>query len=240
MTEETGLRERKKQRTRQALSDTAVELFLKRGFDQVSVADVAAAVEVSKPTLFRYFPAKEDLALYRIADHQGEAARVVTGRPAGRSPLAALRTHFHERLDAHDPVTGLNDNATVRAFNDMLYTTPSLLARLIRYADRDEELLAEALAAAGGGRRADGGAGGRADHHGPPAPRPGELAQAGRGAADRRCAAGGAPRRGPGVRLAGGGAGDGVRPLGAPAPRPFPGDPAYSCGSTPARRSPYA
>ncbi|KJY41511.1 TetR family transcriptional regulator [Streptomyces sp. NRRL B-1568] len=151
MTEETGLRERKKQRTRQALADTAIELFLKRGFDQVSVADVAAAVEVSKPTLFRYFPAKEDLALYRIADHQGEAARVVTGRPAGCSPLAALRTHFHERLDAHDPVTGLNDNATVRAFNDMLYTTPSLLARLIRYADRDEELLAEALAAAGGG-----------------------------------------------------------------------------------------
>ncbi|MFI9205432.1 TetR/AcrR family transcriptional regulator [Streptomyces sp. NPDC053048] len=148
--DEPGLRERKKQRTRQALSDTAIELFLKRGFDQVSVADVAAAVEVSKPTLFRYFPAKEDLALHRIADHQGEAARVVSGRPAGQSPLDALRAHFHERLDAHDPVTGLTDNATVRAFNDMLYTTPSLLARLVRYADRDEEMLAGALEPAGG------------------------------------------------------------------------------------------
>ncbi|MCC3775406.1 TetR/AcrR family transcriptional regulator [Streptomyces sp. UNOB3_S3] len=151
MTDETGLRERKKQRTRQALSDTAIELFLKHGFDQVSVADVAAAVEVSKPTLFRYFPAKEDLALHRIADHQGEAARVVAGRAAGQSPLGALRAHYHARLDAHDPVTGLNDHPVVRAFNDMLYGTPSLLARLVRYAERDEELLAGALVETGGG-----------------------------------------------------------------------------------------
>ncbi|MFD8998908.1 TetR/AcrR family transcriptional regulator [Streptomyces abikoensis] len=151
MTDETGLRERKKQRTRQALSDTAIELFLKHGFDQVSVADVAAAVEVSKPTLFRYFPAKEDLALHRIADHQGEAARVVAGRAAGQSPLGALRAHYHARLDAHDPITGLNDHPVVRAFNDMLYGTPSLLARLVRYAERDEELLAGALLETGGG-----------------------------------------------------------------------------------------
>ncbi|MDT0453525.1 TetR/AcrR family transcriptional regulator [Streptomyces hesseae] len=150
MTDETGLRERKKQRTRQALSDTAIELFLKHGFDQVSVADVAAAVEVSKPTLFRYFPAKEDLALHRIADHQGEAARVVADRAAGQSPLDALRAHYHARLDAHDPITGLNDHAVVRAFNDMLYGTPSLLARLVRYSERDEELLAGVLLETGG------------------------------------------------------------------------------------------
>ncbi|WKK25682.1 TetR family transcriptional regulator [Streptomyces olivoreticuli] len=150
MTDETGLRERKKQRTRQALSETAIELFLARGFDQVSVADVAAAVEVSKPTLFRYFPAKEDLVLHRIADHQGEAARVVRDRPAGLSPLAALRTHFHERLDAHDPVTGLNDNPAVLAFHDLVFTTPSLAARLVRYTARDEEELASALLVAGG------------------------------------------------------------------------------------------
>ncbi|GAA0433381.1 TetR/AcrR family transcriptional regulator [Streptomyces luteireticuli] len=144
----TGLRERKKARTRQALSDAAIALFLEHGFDRVSVADVAAAADVSKPTLFRYFPTKEDLALHRIADHQGEAARVVRARPAGQPPLAALRTHLHARLDAHDPVTGLTDHPVVRAFHDMLYTTPSLLARLVRYADRDEELLAEALPAA--------------------------------------------------------------------------------------------
>ncbi len=62
-----GLRERKKQRMFQTLSDVAIGLFLERGFDAVSVAEVAAAAEVSKPTLFRYFPAKEDLVLHRVA-----------------------------------------------------------------------------------------------------------------------------------------------------------------------------
>ncbi|QLE74130.1 TetR family transcriptional regulator [Streptomyces rectiverticillatus] len=149
MNEETGLRERKKQRTRQTLSETAIALFLERGFDQVSVAEVAAAAEVSKPTLFRYFPAKEDLALDRIADHQGEAARVVRDRAPGAAPLAALRAHFHARLDARDPITGLCDAPEVLAFRDMLYSTPSLQARLMRYAADDERALAEALAEAG-------------------------------------------------------------------------------------------
>ncbi|WP_298571251.1 TetR family transcriptional regulator, partial [Streptomyces luteogriseus] len=74
-----GLRERKKQRMYETVSDIAVRLFMEKGFDAVSVAEVAAAAEISKPTLFRYFPAKEDLVLYRIADHEGEAARVVAG-----------------------------------------------------------------------------------------------------------------------------------------------------------------
>ncbi|MFE5871192.1 TetR/AcrR family transcriptional regulator [Streptomyces roseifaciens] len=149
MNEETGLRERKKQRTRQTLSETAIALFLERGFDQVSVAEVAAAAEVSKPTLFRYFPAKEDLALHRIADHQGEAARVVRDREPGTAPLAALRAHFHARLDAGDPVTGLCDVPAVLAFRDMLYSTQSLQARLVHYVAEDERALAEALAEAG-------------------------------------------------------------------------------------------
>ncbi|MEV0278708.1 TetR family transcriptional regulator [Streptomyces sp. NPDC050610] len=148
MTEETGLRERKKQRTRRALSETAIELFLKRGFDQVSVADVAAAAEVSKPTLFRYFPTKEDLVLHRFADHQGESARVVRDRAPGQPPLAALRAHFHARLDAHDPITGLTGDQRVRAFIDMVYRTPGLAARVIRYGDRDQAELADQLLAA--------------------------------------------------------------------------------------------
>ncbi|MBH0245959.1 TetR/AcrR family transcriptional regulator, partial [Streptomyces cavourensis] len=57
-----SLRERKKQLTYRAISDAAIAMFLERGFDKVSVAEVAAAADISKPTLFRYFPAKEDLA----------------------------------------------------------------------------------------------------------------------------------------------------------------------------------
>ncbi|MGW0943737.1 TetR/AcrR family transcriptional regulator [Streptomyces sp. NPDC002623] len=146
---ETGLRERKRQRMYQAVSEVAIRLFLERGFDAVSVAEIAAAAEISKPTLFRYFPAKEDLVLHRIADHEGEAARVVAaGRAEGLAPLPALRRHFLDGLAADDPVTGLNDHPAVRAFYDLLYGTPSLVARLYGYLERSEEALAEVL---GGG-----------------------------------------------------------------------------------------
>ncbi|WP_329218636.1 TetR/AcrR family transcriptional regulator [Streptomyces sp. NBC_01485] len=144
---ETGLRERKRQRMYQAVSDIAVRLFMERGFDAVSVAEVAAAAEISKPTLFRYFPTKEDLVLHRIADHEQEAARiVVAARAEGVAPLPALRRHFLDGLAADDPVTGLNDHPNVRAFYDLLYGTPSLVARLYGYLERSESALADAVA----------------------------------------------------------------------------------------------
>ncbi|MGJ5760091.1 TetR family transcriptional regulator [Streptomyces galbus] len=127
-----------------SVSETAIRLFLERGFDAVSVAEVAAAAEISKPTLFRYFPAKEDLVLYRIADHEREAARVVEAAP-DVPPLRALRRHFLERLAADDPVTGLNDHPQVVAFHSLVYGTPSLVARMYRHLERSEAALAEAL-----------------------------------------------------------------------------------------------
>ncbi|CAM5611557.1 TetR family transcriptional regulator [Streptomyces spiroverticillatus] len=142
----SGLRELKKQRTYEAISDAAVALFLERGFDAVSVAEVAAAAEVSKPTLFRYFPAKEDLALYRFADHEDESARVVrAGREEGVGALDALERHLLERLAARDPITGLCDDPGVLAYQRMLYGTPSLETRLFTYLRRSEAVLAEAI-----------------------------------------------------------------------------------------------
>ncbi|MER6450725.1 TetR family transcriptional regulator [Streptomyces venezuelae] len=143
----TGLRESKKLRTRRQLADTALELFLERGFDAVSVADVAAAAEVSKPTLFRYFPTKEDLLLDRFADHQDEVARIVRERPAGRTPVAAVHAHFLTALAERDPITGLCDHPEVLSFQRLLYTTASLESRLSHYSDREVELLAAALEA---------------------------------------------------------------------------------------------
>ncbi|MEU2506409.1 TetR family transcriptional regulator [Streptomyces sp. NPDC007863] len=145
MSESTGLRTRKKQRTRDAIGDAAVSLFLERGFDRVSVNEIAAAAEVSKPTLFRYFPTKEDLVLHRFADHQGEAARVVRDRAPGTGPMTALHRHFRAGLDRFDPVTGLADHPEVVAFHRLVFTTPSLAARLTQYQVEDEEALAEAL-----------------------------------------------------------------------------------------------
>ncbi|KOU62000.1 TetR family transcriptional regulator [Streptomyces sp. WM4235] len=141
----TGLRESKKLRTRQRLATTALELFLERGFDAVSVTDVAAAAEVSKPTLFRYFPSKEDLILDRFADHQDEAARIVRDREGGQTPVGALHAHFLAGLAERDPITGLCDHPNVLAFQGLLYSTASLESRMAHYTAREVELLGEAL-----------------------------------------------------------------------------------------------
>lgn len=143
-----GLRERKKRQTYERLSETAIALFLEKGFEKVSVAEIAAAAEVSKPTLFRYFPAKEDLVLHRFADHEAEAARVVAGARGAGSPLEALHRHFADGLARRDPVTGLNDDSRVLAFHGLLYGTPSLVARAYAYQGRSEAALTGALGVA--------------------------------------------------------------------------------------------
>ncbi|MGW3849805.1 TetR/AcrR family transcriptional regulator [Streptomyces fagopyri] len=140
-----GLRERKKQRTHAAISDAAIALFLEHGFNQVSVAQVAEAAEVSKRTVFAYFPAKEDLVVHRLADHETEIARVVRARPSGIDPLTALREHFLRGLRERDPITGLNDHPQVRRVHQMILDAPSLVGRMERFKTGSERALAQAL-----------------------------------------------------------------------------------------------
>ncbi|WP_280276604.1 TetR/AcrR family transcriptional regulator [Nocardia wallacei] len=140
-----GLRERKKQQTRQAISDAAISLFLDAGYEQTSVTAIAEAAAVSRRTLFSYFPAKEDLVLHRIADHEGESARVVRDRPTRWSPLAALRAHHLTGLDRRDPVTGLCDDSEVLALYRLINENPVLSNGLLAFRRRDAALLADAL-----------------------------------------------------------------------------------------------
>ncbi|AUG75000.1 TetR family transcriptional regulator [Kitasatospora sp. MMS16-BH015] len=149
MAEHLGLRERKKQRTRQLIADVAIGLFLRRGFDEVSVVEIAEAAEVSKRTLFTYFPSKEDLVLHRFADHEDEAARVVRARPAGTAPLAALHAHQLDALARRDPNTALTSDPEAVAFYRLVTGTGGLTERLIRYRERSVTALAEALREAG-------------------------------------------------------------------------------------------
>ncbi|WP_327115058.1 TetR/AcrR family transcriptional regulator [Nocardia sp. NBC_01730] len=145
MTPELGLRERKKRHTRAAISDAAIRLFLADGFDAVSVVEIAAAAEVSKRTLFKYFPSKEDLVVHRFADHVDEAARVVRDRARGQAPLAALHAAFRAGLDNHEPSTGLCDVPEVLACYRLVLDTPTLTARLAQFLTSGEVALAEAL-----------------------------------------------------------------------------------------------
>ncbi|MGH3901598.1 MAG: TetR family transcriptional regulator [Pseudonocardiaceae bacterium] len=145
MDQPLGLRERKRRRTHRTISETAIALFLERGYDQVSIADIAAAAEVSRRTLFTYFPSKDDLVLHRIADHEEEAARVVRERMPGEAPLHALHRHLRSALDRRDPITGLCDIPEVVAFYRLVVDTPALASALVRYQARSEDALAAAL-----------------------------------------------------------------------------------------------
>ncbi|MEU9578367.1 TetR/AcrR family transcriptional regulator [Streptomyces chilikensis] len=140
-----GLRERKKQRTRATISEAAIALFLEHGFHRVSVAQVAEAAEVSKRTLFAYFPTKEDLVVHRFADHESELARVVRAREPGTDPLAAVREHFLRGLRERDPISGLNDHSQVLRLTRMILESPSLVARMERFKAGAERELALAL-----------------------------------------------------------------------------------------------
>lgn len=87
---ELGLRERKKQRTRQLIAETARRMFVEHGFDAVPVAEVARAADVSEATVFNYFPTKEDLVFQGMEAFEGKLLKAVRDRPAGESILAAF------------------------------------------------------------------------------------------------------------------------------------------------------
>ncbi len=128
MTAELGLRERKKQRTRQLIADTAWRLFAERGFDQVPVAEVAAEAEVSEATVFNYFPTKEDLVFHRMEAFEQELLSAIRDRPAGESIVQAFgRFVLMPRglLASDDPGATEDMRAVARLFTG----SPALLAR---------------------------------------------------------------------------------------------------------------
>ncbi|MEU1788599.1 TetR family transcriptional regulator [Streptomyces sparsogenes] len=138
-----GLRELKKQQTRQAISDTATRLFLERGFEAVTIAEIAAAAQVAKMTVTNYFPRKEDLALDYHEPFTAALAHTVADRPEGESALAALRREYLAAVERHDPAVGF----TGPEFARMIADSPALTARLRELHDQREDALADVLAA---------------------------------------------------------------------------------------------
>jgi AcrR family transcriptional regulator len=114
-----GLRERKKEQTRRRIAEVALRLFGERGFDAVTVNEIAAAAEVSKATLFTYFPSKEALVLQGVGDD--DLAGIVSRRETGQSPVQALRAHY--RAFAQGPVPDLGDVVTRM---QMVFASPAL------------------------------------------------------------------------------------------------------------------
>jgi AcrR family transcriptional regulator len=136
-----GRRERKKQLTRQAISDVATALFLEHGFDDVTVARIAAAADVAVQTVFNHFPTKEDLFFDDRTWVLGPAAAV---RAEPDRPVAeVLEAHYRDELARRRDRGYL---PTVVRFTETIAASPALRARRAHLSTEMREDLAAAVA----------------------------------------------------------------------------------------------
>jgi AcrR family transcriptional regulator len=146
MSQELGLRERKKRQTRQLIADAARTLFAERGFEAVPVAQIARAADVSEATVFNYFPTKEDLLYSRLEAFEEELLSSIRDRAPGESVLSAFgRFVLTPRglLAAPDPAQVEQLSAITR----VIAQSPSLLAREQQIYAKYTDALAGLLAA---------------------------------------------------------------------------------------------
>ena len=148
-TPELGLRERKKQQTREAIADTALRLFTERGFDAVPVAEVAREANVSEATVFNYFPTKEDLVYHRLAAFETELLDAIRDRPAGEAALAAFGRFV---LEPRGYLATKEPDERFLAIPRMIEQSPALLARERQIFERFTLALAALLAEETGAR----------------------------------------------------------------------------------------
>jgi AcrR family transcriptional regulator len=124
----TGLRERKKAQTRELIAETARRLFAERGFERVSVAEIAREADVSEKTVFNYFPTKEDLVYWRLESFEQELLDTVRDRAPGESVLEAFGRFVRRprgMLGRYDPEM----QERLAALTRTIVESPSLLAR---------------------------------------------------------------------------------------------------------------
>lgn len=141
------LRERKKQRTRDALLRAAVELFTTRGYEGTTVDDIAEAVDVSQRTFFRYFAGKEEAALALEALVVERFVAAVRERPAAEAPLEALRQAVLEGWDTlHEVIEEVVPVELYLRLCRVVESTPVLLAAHLRRSLEIEDTLARVLA----------------------------------------------------------------------------------------------
>jgi AcrR family transcriptional regulator len=141
------LRERKKQRTREALLRAALELFTTRGYEQTTVDDITAAVDVSQRTFFRYFANKEEAALAVEAMTVAHFVEVLRGRPPHEAPMEALRQAVLEGWEAlNDVIESVVPVELYLRMYRVVESTPILLAAHLRRSMEVEETLARVLA----------------------------------------------------------------------------------------------
>jgi AcrR family transcriptional regulator len=146
---ELTLRERKKQRTRTHIAETARRLFAERGFDRVTVAEIAREAEVAPATVFNYFPTKEDLFYSRLEAFEEELLGAIRSRPPGQSVLAAFAAFLLGRggvLAVNAPGNDREATAQIQTITRVITESPALLARERQVFERYARTLADVIA----------------------------------------------------------------------------------------------
>ncbi|PRB10266.1 TetR/AcrR family transcriptional regulator [Microbacterium sp. MYb62] len=141
--EPLGRRERKKAATRKTISDVATVMFLERGFDNVSIREVADAADVSPTTVFAHFPQKEALVFDEDDEQRDRLVSAVRDRPAGSTINRAIHDFYAAELRANVDEHG---NDATRIFMRFLNETPALRDYAAKMWLRHEDALADAIA----------------------------------------------------------------------------------------------
>jgi AcrR family transcriptional regulator len=139
----TGLRERKKQQTRQLIAGAAAALFGERGYEHVSVSDVAKAAEVSEQTVYNYFPAKERLVLDRDDELRDRLTNLIRSRPPGISAAAAIR---EEALDFAEGIRSIPADQLPGGLGHQAAISPAVRRLCLEMTDRHADAIAAVLA----------------------------------------------------------------------------------------------
>src|SRR4051812_48859399 len=134
--------------TRARISEVATRLFLERGFDAVSIAEVAREAGVSSVTVFNHFPRKEDLLLDRQVDAADLLRQAIRDRPAGMDVLGALQELTLRLAEERMPLSGLDERSG--PFFRTVAASPALVARARAIAADLEQVLADELEHGGG------------------------------------------------------------------------------------------
>ena len=142
-----GLRERKKQKTRESIQREAMRLIGKQGYDRTTIEQIAAAVEISPSTFFNYFPTKEDVVLYDAYDPV--LASLLLERPAGEPLSVSLRLVLEAMADVFE-----RDREIILARGKLWLEVPALRARIWEELEKAQVLMSW-LIAQRSGRAAD-------------------------------------------------------------------------------------
>ncbi len=132
----TGLRERKKEATTERLREVALALVAERGFEAVSIDDIAAAADVSKTTFYRYFETKEDVLLGKSSENLEILRAALEECPPDVPAVEASRHAFHQLAETYQA-----DRAQKLLVERLTATTPSLAARSLTHQARWEEVI---------------------------------------------------------------------------------------------------